>query len=186
MSRERPQLKKKTLMRKLEKKSRNLFKLLLLGCQTFIAGDAKGKIFKCQYCICKCPRNVRCGCECTKHPYWKCKNKPVKADKRKDEENDKDKEAIPAKKSYLSHVSGSLSGKTFMTKMQEESQTSSLDSLKNYLFFGDGFQDKISSKDQDLNFSNNCNRTSNDRIFSIKQDLSLIANPWISTKKSTL
>ena len=69
--------------------------------QTYIAGkkdkgiprDAKGKIFKCQYCICKCPRNVRCGCECTKHPYWKCKNKPVKSDKRKEDENDKDKEA---------------------------------------------------------------------------------------------
>ena len=34
MSRERPQLKKKTLMRKLEKKSRNLFKPSLLGKRT--------------------------------------------------------------------------------------------------------------------------------------------------------
>ena len=38
------------------------------------------KWHKCKYCLCDCqPKWKKCDCECSKHPHWKCPNKPSKS-----------------------------------------------------------------------------------------------------------
>ena len=82
-------------------------------------GNFKKKIYKCKYCICSCPRDLKCNCSCTKHPFWQCKykNKEKKAAKKDTEGSDSDEEPGPkvdkSYVNYLSQLSEALSSKTF-------------------------------------------------------------------------
>ena len=62
--------------------------------------DRKKRPFKCWKCLCKCPRNKICDCECSKHPYWKCKERKDKPDEREDDDNDSEKNPKPSKLLY--------------------------------------------------------------------------------------
>ena len=82
-------------------------------------GFSKKKVYKCKYCICSCPRDLKCNCSCTKHPFWQCKyRKDEKKGSKKDAEgSDTDEEPAPKvdkpSVNYLSKLSEALSSKTF-------------------------------------------------------------------------
>ena len=98
--------------------------------ETFVSGkkeERKSKdghfkkkvVYKCKYCICSCPRDLKCNCSCTKHPFWQCKykNKEKKGTKKDTEGSDTDEEPVPKVDkpyvNYLSQLSEVLSSKTF-------------------------------------------------------------------------
>ena len=106
--------------------------------ETYIADrKEKGKskrIYKCKFCLCSCPRDVKCKCECTKHPFWNCPTKNKKKGDKKETEasgSDNDDPAPSSEKSYISsHLqmfSDALKGKTFLLK--ESSYTSASQSM---------------------------------------------------------
>ena len=65
---------------------------------------------KCHYCLCKClPKWKRCECECSKHPHWRCPQKPPK----KADGGDTDKE--PSATHFCTSLGKNLNaGKTFV------------------------------------------------------------------------
>ena len=91
--------------------------------ETFVSGKKEEwkskKVYKCKYCICSCPRDLKCNCSCTKHPFWQCKykNKEKKGAKKDTEGSDTDEEPVPKVDkpyvNYLSQLSEVLSSKTF-------------------------------------------------------------------------
>ena len=154
--------------------------------QTYVAGkrdkkvprDEKGKIFKCHFCLCKCPRSVRCDCECTKHPYWKCKFKD-KGNKHKKSDDKDDKDGNSVKKSYITHLSNfsdSLNGKTFMAKEQSSNQKGDTQVLKNFLMFDEAIPQECEGS----------NQNESSELIHVQRDLSLLANESLDFEKNEL